>query len=327
MAIEADRRRPATTPKAARGEAPRAPRLGRRARGSRTGATKGLLFTVPYILGFLGVYVIPVGYTIVRGLYRQQRSGLGFGPARSVFVGLGNFLKVFHDGLFWTGLLRVTLFGAVAVPVMLGLALLLALLLDGITARAVRLFRVGYLVPYVVPSVVAALIWLYLYSPEVSPINSTARHAGVTIDFFGPVTTYLTLGNVLVWEQIGFNMILIYSALQAIPRELYEAARIDGASERRIAWSIKIPNLRPVLIFTGMFSIINALQLLTEPFVLRLVGWKSISKDFTPMQMIYNAASAESNYEYAAAMSTVLAVVTGILAFVFYRLTNRKVTA
>jgi multiple sugar transport system permease protein len=121
-------------------------------------------------------------------------------------------------------------------------------------------------------------------------------------------------------------MILIYSALQAIPGELYEAARIDGASERRIAWSIKVPNIRAVLVLTGMFSLIGRLQLFVEPLFFRQIGPQAISKDWSPMLMIYTESFQKNDYHYAAALSIILALVTGVLAFVFYRMTNRKMT-
>jgi ABC-type sugar transport system permease subunit len=215
----------------------------------------------------------------------------------------------------------------VEIPVVLGLALLMALLLDVVGRRTAKYFRLGFLLPYMVPGVVATIIWLFLYSPAVSPIIDIGQDLGTALNFFTPVTTYISLGNVLVWEQVGFNMILISAALQAVPRELFEAARIDGASEARIALSIKVPAVRPVLVFTGMFSIIAMLQLFTEPLILRQLDPAAISTTFTPMQSIYTSTFSDLNYDYAAAMSLVLAVVTGMLAFAFYHFTSRRAVA
>jgi len=296
----------------------------RAGRGRRAQGIKGLAFTLPYVLGFLAVYLAPVGYAVWQSVHQQKRSGLGFGAPTTVFSGLANFTAVLRDSGFWSSLLRVLLIAAVEIPVVLGLALVMALLLDSTKARMAKYFRVAYLVPYMVPTVVATLVWLYLYSPVASPVISTVKHLGGTLDFFTPVNTYLSIGNVLVWEQTGFNMILIAAALQAVPRELFEAARIDGAGELRIAWSVKIPAVRPVLVLTGMFSIIGMLQLFAEPLILRQLAPQAIGTGFTPMQSIYQTAFSTSNYDYAAAMSVVLALVTGILAFAFYRLTNRR---
>jgi len=299
----------------------------RRSRAARSGAAKGWAFNLPYILGFLGVYVAPVGYALWQSTQKQMRSGLGFGAPKTVFAGFGNFTTVFEDGDFWASIVRVILIAVIEIPVVLGLALAMALLLDVVSRRTAKYFRFGFLVPYMVPGVVATLIWLYLYSPIASPFVSAAKHLGGTLDFFTSVTTYFSLGNVLVWEQVGFNMILISAALQAVPRELFEAARLDGAGEARIAWSVKVPAVRPVLVFTGMFSIIAMLQLFTEPIILRQLNPGAISTTFTPMQSIYTSTFSDLNYDYAAAMSVVLALVTGVLAFVFYRFTNRRAAA
>ncbi|MFF5965145.1 carbohydrate ABC transporter permease [Streptomyces collinus] len=295
-------------------------------RPGRKGASTGLLFMLPFLLGFLVTYVAPIGYAFSQSMYEKKGTGLGFGPTRVVYTGFANFASVLGDGAFWTSMLRTLLFGSVQIAVMLGISLLLALLLDGVAARAVRFFRAGLLIPYVVPAVVSSLMWLFLYSPTGSPLLDLADRAGMHVEFFGGLNTYLSLGNLLTWQGIGFNMILISASLQALPRELYEAARLDGAREWRIAWSIKVPNITGILVLTGMFSLIGRLQLFTEPLLMRQIAPESINTDFTPMMEIYDKAFKTGNYQYAAAESLVLAVVTGILAFVFYRVTNRKMS-
>ncbi|MDT7846716.1 carbohydrate ABC transporter permease [Streptomyces justiciae] len=295
-------------------------------RAGRRGAYKGLLFMLPFLIGFLLTYVVPIGYAFSQSLHEKKSSGIGFGPTKTVFAGFANFSAILADGTFWAGMLRTLLFGAAQITVMLGISLLLALLLDGVAARAVRFFRAGLLIPYVIPGVVSTLIWLFLYSPTASPIIDIADKAGTSVTFFGGLNTYLSLGNLLTWQGIGFNMILISASLQALPRELYEAARLDGAREWRIAWSVKVPNITGILVLTGMFSLIGRLQLFTEPLFLRYVAPESISTDFTPMLEIFDRAFKTGDYQYAAAESLVLAVVTGVLAFVFYRVTNRKMS-
>lgn len=295
-------------------------------RAGRRGAYKGLLFMLPFLIGFLLTYVVPIGYALNQSLHEKKSSGIGFGPTKVVFAGFANFSAILADGTFWAGMLRTLLFGAAQITVMLGIALLLALLLDGVAARAVRFFRAGLLIPYVIPGVVSTLIWLFLYSPTASPIVDIADRVGTSVTFFGGLNTYLSLGNLLTWQGIGFNMILISASLQALPRELYEAARLDGAKEWRIAWSIKVPNITGILVLTGMFSLIGRLQLFTEPLFLRYVAPESISTDFTPMLEIFDRAFKTGDYQYAAAESLVLAIVTGVLAFVFYRVTNRKMS-
>ncbi|MGW1786135.1 carbohydrate ABC transporter permease [Streptomyces sp. NPDC002143] len=277
-------------------------------------------------MGFLFTYVLPIGYAFSQSLQTKKSVGLGFGPTRVVYTGFSNFGSVLTDSVFWSSMWRTLLFGSAQITVMLGISLLLALLLDGVAARAVRFFRAGLLIPYVIPAVVSTLMWLFLYSPTGSPILDMTDRVGWHPEFFGGLNTYLALGNLLTWQGIGFNMILISASLQALPRELYEAARLDGAAEWRIAWSIKIPNITGILVLTGMFSLIGRLQLFSEPLLLRSVAPESINTDFTPMMEIFDKAFKNGNYQYAAAESLILAVVTGILAFVFYRFTNRKVS-
>ncbi|MPY58046.1 carbohydrate ABC transporter permease [Streptomyces spongiae] len=295
-------------------------------RAGGRGAWKGLLFALPFLVGFLATYVVPIGFAFNQSLQEKKSSGLGFGPTQIVYTGFANFGSVLTDAAFWSSMARTLCFGTVQIAVMLGISLFLALLLDGVAARAVRFFRAGLLVPYVVPTVVSSLMWLFLYSPTGSPLHDMLARVDLDFDFFGGLNTYLSLGNLLTWQGIGFNMILISASLQALPRELYEAARLDGAREWRIAWSVKIPNITGILVLTGMFSLIGRLQLFAEPLLLRQIAPESINTDFTPMMEIYDKAFKAGNYQYAAAESLVLAVVTGILAFVFYRITNRKMS-
>src|SRR5262249_38638254 len=190
--------------------------------------------------------------------------GLGFGTPQQVFTGFGNYTKVFQDPTFLPGLGRVLLFGVVQVPVMLGLALLLALLLDGTAARFPQLFRIAFFLPYAMPGVIGALLWSFLYHPALSPFLDI-----VNVNFFSPAMLLWSIGNIVTWAYTGFNMLVIYSSLKSIPRDLYEAAELDGCSPWRIAWHIKIPLVRPALVLTALFSIIGTLHLFNEPAVLR----------------------------------------------------------
>jgi multiple sugar transport system permease protein len=123
---------------------------------------------------------------------------------------------------------------------------------------------------------------------------------------------------------LGFNMLILYGSLRGIDRSVLEAARVDGAGALRIAWSIKIPAIRGSLVLTGLLSIIGMLQIFNEPLLFRAASPETVTKDFTPIMSIYFQAFASNNYNYAAALSVVLAAVLGVLSFGFYKLTNRK---
>lgn len=116
------------------------------------------------------------------------------------------------------------LFGAVQVPVMLGLALVFALLLDSPLIRGKKFYRLAFFAPYAVPGVIAAIMWGFLYSPSLSPFSVLTSN----VDLLGSGLVLWSIANVVTWVYAGYNMLIIYSALQSIPGEIYEAARIDG---------------------------------------------------------------------------------------------------
>nr|WP_237512701.1 MULTISPECIES: sugar ABC transporter permease [unclassified Streptomyces] len=268
------------------------------------------------------MYIAPLLYATVSSLFVVKRSGLGLAPPTREFEPLHNFAQAFGDHDFLGALARVGLFAVVQVPLMLGVALGLALLLDSRSARAKGFFRLGAFLPYAIPGVSAALVWSFMYSSESSPINHLLEPLGVRIPFFADGAVLWSVANIVTWSWTGYNMIIIYSALQTIPAEVLEAAKMDGASALRIAWSVKIPAVRSSLVLTTVFSIIGSAQLFNEPAVLQPISGGAISSAFTPI-MSAQAAVAAGNYPYAAAQSVVLALTVGVLSFVFFKLTSR----
>jgi multiple sugar transport system permease protein len=281
------------------------------------------LFILPFGVLFILFFVVPILYAIYESLFRSQRSGLGLGAATVSFNGLSNYADVIHDPNFYTGIGRVLLYGVVQVPVMLGLALVLALLLDSTVVRFKGFFRLAFFVPYAIPGIIAALLWGYLYDPALGPLVKGFSSLGLgTPDFLGANSVLWSIANIATWAWTGYNM-LIFAALQAIPIEIYESARIDGSSGFHIAWNIKIPLVAPALVLTGIFSIIGTLQLFNEPQVLTTIS-NNIPTSFTPNLYAYYTAFGNNNYYYAATISVVLALVTFVLSFGFLRVTQRQ---
>ncbi|NUU07896.1 sugar ABC transporter permease [Leifsonia sp. C5G2] len=271
----------------------------------------------PFLVLFALFYALPVGYAVWESLLVVQRDGT-FGPATEVFGGLQQYALVFQDQAFWGSVGRVLLFGVVQVPVMLGLALVFALLLDSPLVKGKRFFRLAYFVPYAVPGVIAAIMWGFLFSPNLSPFSALTK----AVPFLGADLVLWSIANVVTWVYVGYNMLIIYSALLAVPQEIYEAARLDGAGQFRMAWSIKIPIVRPAILMTAVFSIIGTLQLLAEPQVFASFS-SAVTSTYTPNMTIY-ATSSLPNYNLAAAFSVVLALATFILSFTFLKVTQRK---
>ncbi|MFD8864421.1 carbohydrate ABC transporter permease [Streptomyces sp. NPDC059590] len=295
-----------------------------RRRRIRTQATPWL-FAAPALLLFVMFLIIPIGYSLYlsfRG-FRIQGGG-AFGRRVETFVGLDNYQAVFTDHEFLAGLGRTLLYGVIAVPSVLGLALLFALLLDTPRIRARGFARTAIFLPYAVPGVIASLLWGFLYLPSTSPVNYLADklHAG-PLDFFGYPTLYFSLANIALWSGVGFNMVIIYTALRSIPPSVYEAARIDGASELQIALRIKVPLVAPALVLTGLFSVIGTLQLYSEPATLRPLT-TTISFTWVPLMKIYQEAFMNDNLGGAAAASAVLALGILALSLLLLRVLQRR---
>ncbi|MFE0674534.1 carbohydrate ABC transporter permease [Streptomyces sp. NPDC058867] len=279
-------------------------------------------FLTPFLIPFVLFTLVPVGYAFWQSLHKTERTGGTFGRTQSVFAGFDQYAQVVKEPYFTESVLRVTGFALVQIPVMLLLALTLALLLDSAVARAKRFFRLVYFVPYGIPGVVAALMWAFLYDPRLSPVVDLLDSVGAHVDLLGPDAILWSIGNVVTWTYTGYNMLIIYAALQAIPADIGEAARVDGANGLTTALRIKIPIIRPALVLTGVFSIIGTFQLFTEPQVFRAIS-TSVTSTYTPNLAAYSLASGDS-YSEAAALSVILAVVTFALSFAFLRFTSRR---
>jgi len=272
---------------------------------------------VPFGILFTLFYVAPILFAIVQSTLVVRREGT-FGKAEQVFGGFAQYVLVFQNEAFWSSVGRMLLFGVVQVPVMLGLALLFALLLDSPLVKGKRFFRLAFFVPYAVPGVIAAIMWGSLFSPNLSPFTALTKN----VDFLGADLVLWSIANVVTWVYVGYNMLIIYSSLLSIPTEIYEAARLDGAGQFRIAWSIKIPLVRPAIVMTAIFSIIGTLQLLAEPQVFRSFS-SAVTSTYTPNMTVYATASIP-NPNLAAAFSVVLAVTTFVLSFGFMKYMQRK---
>lgn len=286
-------------------------------------AAKGAAFTIPFVIGFIILFVLPIIYAVVQSLYTVKSSGLGLSGSQTVFVGLDNLIAAATDLRFWESMGRVAVFACIQVPIKLGISLLLALGLDYLKGRVVAGFRVGLLIPYMIPGVVGTLVWIYLYSPNIGPLTEIGKFFSLDWNFLSQAMMWPSIGNLLTWDSIGFNMLIIYASLQAISPDIFEAARLDGAGEARIAFSIKVPFVRSALVLTGMLSIIGLLQIFAEPLLFRSFVPEVVTKDYTPTLTIFNQAFDANNYNYAAALSLIFAAVIAVVSFIYYKFTNK----
>lgn len=297
-------------------------------RRSRDGAGVRLapyLFLLPFIVLFLVFLVAPIVTALYMSFFSVRRSGLGLGGDANelAFVGFENYLRAFQDSAFIESFGRVLLYGVVQVPVMMVLAITLALLFDSAAVRFKRFFQLSVFLPYAVPSVVAALVWGFLYQPRVSPIVEGLRSIGFNADFLSPDNVLWSIANVSVWTVTGVNMIIVFASLQTVPREMYEAARLDGAGELRTALLIKIPMVLPAVVLTTLFSIIGTLQLFNEPMTLRSIT-SNVTGTYTPNMAIYQATTLGGNINLGSAMAIILGLVTFAVSILLSAFQNRK---
>ncbi|WP_030413767.1 carbohydrate ABC transporter permease [Streptomyces sp. NRRL S-1448] len=301
---------------------------GRRRRVSRTEARNARAaagFVLPFLALFGLCFLAPIGYAVQQSLHRTERTGpLGLGGhEHEAFAGLANYAHALADERFLAGFGRVLLFGAVQIPLMIALATTLALLLESASARGIAFFRSAFFLPYGVPGVIASILWGFLYVPGISPLVKIADAAGWDVDFLSRGTVLWSIANIVTWQFTGYNMLVLIAQLKSVPGELYEAARIDGASAWQVARHVKLPLIRPALVLTTVFSIIGTLQLFAEPMVLRPLA-SSIDSGFTPNLHAYSEAFVGNDPHVAAAEAVLLALVACVLSFGFLRLVGGR---
>lgn len=283
------------------------------------------ILLAPFLALFGLTFLLPILVAIGQSFTSVTREGLfGEQGVTSQFAWFDNYRQALEDGNFIASIGRMFLFGVVQVPIMIVLCTILALLLESAAAKLPGLFRAAYFLPYGIPGVIATILWSFLYVPGLSPIVDIASSAfGLQLDFLGAGSVLWSIANIVTWTYTGYNMMIIIAQLKAIPTELYEAARVDGAGPWRIARSIQLPLIRPALVLTTVFSIIGTLQLFAEAQLLQVVA-PAIDSQYTPNLSAYTTAFAYNDYNVAAAQSVLIALVAFALSFVFLRLTNRS---
>ncbi|MEX3101533.1 sugar ABC transporter permease [Streptomyces sp. V2] len=268
-------------------------------------------FIGPFVAVFALVFLAPIAYSIYLSLFRDQLIG------GNHFVGLDNYTQALQDSQFWDSLARVGLFLLIQVPIMLGIALLVALALDSGRLYGKSFFRITIFLPYAVPAVVATLMWGFMYGTKYGLVRDINDAFGVTLpNLLDPSWVLASIGNIVTWEFVGYNMLIFYSALRVVPTSLYEAAEIDGAGQWRIIRSIKIPAIRGSLVIATIFSVIGSFQLFNEPSILQPLAKNAITTDYTPNFYTYSLSFNGQQHNYSATVAIIMGVITMIVAYI-----------
>ncbi|MFB6724522.1 carbohydrate ABC transporter permease [Kribbella sp. NPDC056345] len=252
----------------------------------------------PFYVLFLVFGLYPMVSTILLGFQKWD----GFSARQ--FVGLQNFAFLIEDSTFWLALKNtIVLFFMSTVPT-LAIALVLAVMLNS-AVRFSGVYRIAYFIPNITSLVAAAIFFAAVFSTNFGLINSGLRALGLSSqDWLGePWGIKIAISTMIVWQWAGYNTIIYLAGLQAIPKEQYEAAKVDGAGAVRTFFSITLPQLRPVVLFTVVTSTIGGLQTFTEPQVMVGNSGGVGQSGMTIVMYFYSQAFLNNDYGYAAAIA------------------------
>jgi len=273
------------------------------------------LFILPDLIIFSVFIIIPVFYSLYLSFHKWNIL-----DSEKPFVGLANYANLFKDEFFIQALWNTVYFVGLNVPIMLGLALLVALLLNN-KIKGIGLFRTLYFLPVVTSMVVAAVTWRWIYNGDFGYLNFILMKLHILkepiywladIDWAMPAVVFVNS-----WKGIGFYMIIFLAGLQGIPSSLYEAADIDGASKWRQFWSVTFPLLKPTTFFAVIMAVIGSFQVFTSVYVMTHGG--PLRKTVTIVTYLYDKAFRDFQMGYASAMSYVLFAIIFVFTILQYK--------
>ncbi len=231
------------------------------------------LFSAPVLAIILLVFILPTALAMALSVTDYSVYALADWDNLR-FVGLSNFVDLFSTPLFWRALGNTALFAILGVPMAIGASLLAALLVDDVTVRWKPLWRVLLFAPYVTSIVATAVVWRFLFNERSGLINRVLGAVGLpAVDWLGdPHTSIPAILIFVTWKIFGYNMIVFTAALSAVPGDLMEAARLDGAGAWRRFRHVTLPAIGPTLLLAAVMSVAGFLQIFAEPYVMTLGG-------------------------------------------------------
>ena len=279
----------------------------------------GLLFVLPAVLLVLGLFVLPVIVTAVMSLHEWSLLG------DRTYIGLANYERLAHDGSFWDSLGFTTLYTVIVTAALLVVGFGLALAVRN-RRRGVGLLRTAFVMPVVIGFATASYLTLWLLDDRIGIIPDLLRRAGLAdgpVSVFGNFGWALTVVVVLVvWKTVGLTMLLLMTGLQAIPKDVYEAAEVDGARRSRVFCSITLPLLRPTVGLVGILTVIGSYLAFDQFFILTQGG--PDNRTIPVVYLIYRAGFIDFNLGYSAAMSIALMLILLVLTGLQLLLTRSR---
>ncbi|NNG40930.1 sugar ABC transporter permease [Flexivirga sp. ID2601S] len=297
---------------------------GRRA-GPRDEHRAGWLLSIPFLVLYLIFLVGPAVYGIVMSFFNATTVRPGLGKS----VGFDNYRSILTSSDFWSSMGHTVWFTVLTTPPLVILALVLALLAERVH-RGKALVRFIFFAPFVLPVTSVTLIFLWLYAPEIGLIPHWFETVGLTPpNLLGETKwAFLSVAALTVWWTIGFNFVLFLAGLQEVPRDVYEAAAIDGASPLRTLTGIVLPLLRPTVVLVTMLQILASMQIFNQMYLMTAGGPGTSTRPV--MEFIYDTGFSDYRAGYAAAATMVyfaIVLVVSVVWFLLRRQSNKEVGA
>ncbi|MER3483319.1 MAG: ABC transporter permease [Meiothermus sp.] len=274
------------------------------------------------LLFFLFIRIYPAFQALWLSLFEWNAD-----PAKRQYVGLEHYSRMLADPTLGRALRNTALYTFIGVPLQIALGLAIALLLQSVT-RLRDLFRAIYFTPYITPAVAVAWVFSWMLSPNFGIVNEILGLFGIPAQKFlsSPSQALLTVTAIVVWQNLGFQIVLFLAGLESIPRTYYEAARIDGADGWAMFRYITLPLLNPVTVFSAVIGTIGFLQLFTQVVNLNFTDQGGpVNSTLTIALYIYQLAFKSFNLGYAAAVTVLLFGIILVITLVQLRILSRRV--
>ena len=269
----------------------------------------GWMFVLPALALIFVFFFLPVVVGFLLSFTDFDIYSIG-DVASTRFIGLGNYRALVANPLFWTALRNTTYYVAVGGPLSVAVSLAAAVLINARLTRWKPFFRSAYFAPWVTTLVAVALVWRYVYHPQYGPLNAFLGVLGIgPIDWLGsPRWAMPAIILVSVWKNFGYNMLVFLAGLQLIPDDLYEAAELDGAGAWHRFRHVTVPMLGPTFLFVGVVTMIAAVQIFSEPYVMTQGG--PLKSTLTLVLFMYEQGFRWWRLGFAAAVAVVLGLLT-----------------
>jgi ABC-type sugar transport system permease subunit len=291
-----------------------------RSRDRRWRRAAPYVFVSPFYFIFLAFGLLPIIFSLGVSLYDWR------GTTPGAYVGLTNFQLLLRDPAFYTALRNTVIVWLGSVPPMIMLALVFAVLLNSQRVRFRGFFRTVYFLPVVTSLVITGLIFKFLFNPTFGLANRLLEPFGIasTNMLADPTWMKPVLILALLWRWTGNDMVIMLAGLQSIPGDLYEAARVDGASGPQMFWHITVPLMRPVILFDAIISTIGTFNLFAEPFVLFGQDGGIGQAGMVTGTLLYQNAFVYFKFGYGAALAWVLALIIFVLSMIQLKVGSRE---